>query len=252
MQQRRDKSSILLHHSVGGVLSHLEVMHLSRVRATHSALALAILTLSFTGCLIVEAPVVPRNWPSATTPGEEECPHLVGTFAVSGRESGMIRFFWFVPIWWFSNAQSIVRLDEDLGLYFIDRWPTEIAGAGVIRLEQRDPEHLGIWVLRDDGRLVEGMSGMTFSRVSRKLQDRARDFECSNGRIEYSYSIDGGEGPPFSIRIQIGRASDGALLVNVRQIRNLAPFLFGWFSSWHRYEFFPIAQTDPHAPEAPL
>jgi hypothetical protein len=167
----------------------------------------------------------------------------------------MITFFWMLPIWWSSNSESIARLDKDLGLSFNDRWPAEIQGAAAIQLDQRDAKHLGISVLRDDGHHVEGVSGMTFARVSPKLQDRARDFECRNGRIEFGYAIDRGEAPAYAFNIQVSRGSDGALLVRVRKF-NVGPSLLiiapslMWWTTWHRYEPVPDTETAPDPSEA--
>ena len=164
----------------------------------------------------------------------------------------MITFFWFVPIWWSSNSESIARLDKDLGLRFKDRSPVEIEGAAALRLVQRDPAHLRISVLRHDGIRVEGVSDMTFAHVSPKLEDRARDFECRNGRIEFGYAVDQGEAPASGVSLKMGRASDGALLTRIGKSGGFPPLSLGAFSTWHRFELVPIAEPIRNPLEAPL
>jgi hypothetical protein len=215
-------------------------------------LALFVGTATCTGCVLISAPLYPDKWAPITVGEENECPDLGGTFVASGEESGAITFFWFVPIWWSSNRQSIPRLDKDLALSSL--WggsSIEIEGTAALLLDQLDLEHVRIAVLRDDRHRVEGMGDVTYARSSPTLEDRARDYECRDGRIEFGFTGNRGE----ESTIRAGRSSDGALVVKVSDfwIAPSAWFLpsIYWWNTWHRYEVQPDLQIAPDLPEAP-
>jgi hypothetical protein len=218
-------------------------------------LALVVGTATCNGCVLISAPLYPDKWAPITVGEENECPDLGGTFAASGEGSGAVTLFWFVPIWWSSNRPSIPRLDKDLALSTLPNGSSiEIEGTAALLLDQRGPEHVRIAVMRDDRHRVEGVGDVTYARSSSRLEDRARDFECRDGRIEFAYLVDHGSeaGTEFST-IRVGRTSDGALVVKASDYW-IGPNYFTilvWWNTWHRYEALPDLQITPDLSEAP-
>jgi hypothetical protein len=165
----------------------------ARTRALHGMLALTIAALLSCGCVIIDVPIYPDEWTRVHREGEGSCPDLTGTYAASGRESGLIKLFWFLPFWWSSNAQSIPRLDQDLGLSLEWGRPLAIEGAIAIQFDQADPGRIWFTVLRGDGSQIEEFDDVGFTRTSSRLDDSAHVFVCREGWIEFGYEYHSGE-----------------------------------------------------------
>lgn len=228
----------------------------SRTRVMGRALVLLLGTATCTGCVIISPPIYPDTWAPIIVGEANECPDLGGTFAASGEESSVITLFWFLPIWWSSNSQSLPRLDRDLALAPLKYgdYPSavEIEGTTALLIDQLDPEHVRIAVLRDDRHRVEGVGDVTYARSSSRLEDRGRDFECKNGRIELAFTSSS-EGSESISTIRVSRSSDGALVVKVTDLEIIAYFpviAADWGSTWHRYEALPDLHITPAVPEA--
>jgi hypothetical protein len=214
---------------------------MSRLRTAARAFFLATVTLILTGCVVVGAPIRPREWRPVEQTGGSECPNLGGTFTVSGQESSEIALFWILPIWWSSHKESVARLDKDLAVRFHERRPSQLEDVATVVLHQRDLEHMRISMLREDGHRVAGVRDLTFARVRPQLEDRARDFECRNARIEFGYYLDRGEAGSTEYKVELARAADGSLVVRIRDFSILANYLtivpsFIWAGTWHRFE----------------
>lgn len=224
-----------------------------------ACLAIAAAAATSSGCVFVGVPVRPKVWPAITERDQREpstkdetsqCPVIDGTFAASGQKSGVITFFWIVPIWWSSNKDSVARLDKDLMVQFERRgtsgWPepTEIEGAVAITLEQHGANHMDITVLRADERVAEEFENSTFASPSFTLDERARDFSCNqkSGRFEFDYveRAPGSHIPNPEWYMELGRASDGTLLVKRTRV-DYPPLGIVWSITWHRYEVLPDA-----------
>jgi len=231
-------------------------------------LAVAAVAATSSGCVVVGVPVRPEAWPAVAERAHREpsakdetsqCPVIDGTFAVSGQKSGVLTFFWFVPIWWSSNKDSVARLDKDLIVQFERRatsgWPepTEIEGAIAITLEQRGANHVDITVLREDERVAEEFERSTFANPSFTLDKRARTFSCNkeSGRFEFDYvvNVPGSAVPQPEWYMELGRASDGTLLVKRTRVDYL-PLGIVWSIAWHRYEVLPDAAVPANAADS--
>jgi hypothetical protein len=222
-------------------------------RHAKNAAKLATLALLFTtlqGCVLIEMPLDRERWGRLLEGAANDCPDLTGTFRAVGEATETRLLLWFLPVQWRRKSEQEVRLDRDLRLLLDESRSRALAidGLSEIAFAHMDAAHLQLTLHYETARMgSKEPETLTFVRrpTSREapygtIEDRAYEFNCDDGMLvigawtgERRY-----RDPSLTdSTIELGRLSDGALMVHVGRFSRPVPLLYYfWGSRWHRYE----------------